>query len=281
MRHGEMTEEEAAVHPQRHILTRALGVSAEVEADMWELALGTGDRVLLCSDGLTNEVGADEIEDILRRGRRPRGGGGAAGRVGQRARRRRQHHRGRGRRAGGRAGRRCLVQGDAARAGRRRRRSAAGHRGGRRGRAGSGGTGRAAVRPPSEPPGGSPSRPTRPPSSPPSGGTTRSRRAPASSSATSRPRWPRPGRAATSSSWARGLGAGGPLDRPGPPAARAAGSGKPPGKESRGRAGGGWASPAASRRGCGIRPPGGRGACRRLLRAQVVRVRQLDRDRAG
>jgi serine/threonine protein phosphatase PrpC len=65
MRHGEMSEEEAAVHPQRHILTRALGVSAEVEADMWELEVRTGDRVLLCSDGLTNEVGAEEIAGIL------------------------------------------------------------------------------------------------------------------------------------------------------------------------------------------------------------------------
>ncbi len=66
MRHGEMTEEEAAVHPQRHILTRALGVSAQVETDMWQLELRTGDRVLLCSDGLTNEVGSDEMAGILR-----------------------------------------------------------------------------------------------------------------------------------------------------------------------------------------------------------------------
>ena len=66
MRHGEMTEAEAAVHPQRHILTRALGVSSEVEADMWELELRSGDRVLLCSDGLTNEVGIDEMAEILR-----------------------------------------------------------------------------------------------------------------------------------------------------------------------------------------------------------------------
>ena len=66
MRHGEMTEAEAAVHPQRHILTRALGVSSEVETDMWELELHTGDRVLLCSDGLSNEVGLDEMADILR-----------------------------------------------------------------------------------------------------------------------------------------------------------------------------------------------------------------------
>ena len=36
MRHGEMTEAEAAIHPQRHILTRALGVSSEVDADMWD-----------------------------------------------------------------------------------------------------------------------------------------------------------------------------------------------------------------------------------------------------
>ncbi len=65
MRQGEMTEEEAAVHPQRHILTRALGVSAEVDADMWELELRTGDRLVLCSDGLTNEVGSDEMAGIL------------------------------------------------------------------------------------------------------------------------------------------------------------------------------------------------------------------------
>ena len=66
MRHGEMTEQEAAVHPQRHILTRALGVSDQVDTDMWELELRTGDRVLLCSDGLTNEVGSDEMAAILR-----------------------------------------------------------------------------------------------------------------------------------------------------------------------------------------------------------------------
>ncbi len=65
MRHGEITEAEAAVHPQRHILTRALGVSSDVQTDMWELELRTGDRVLLCSDGLSNEVGMDEMAGIL------------------------------------------------------------------------------------------------------------------------------------------------------------------------------------------------------------------------
>ncbi len=65
MRHGEMTEEEAAVHPQRHILTRALGVAPDVDVDMWELGLHAGDRVLICSDGLTNEVGLEEMQSIL------------------------------------------------------------------------------------------------------------------------------------------------------------------------------------------------------------------------
>jgi len=65
MRHGEMTEAEAAVHPQRHILTRALGVGPEVEVDMWELRLHADDRVLLCSDGLSNELGLEEMAQLL------------------------------------------------------------------------------------------------------------------------------------------------------------------------------------------------------------------------
>jgi PPM family protein phosphatase len=65
MRHGEMTEEEAAVHPQRHILTRALGVSSEVEADMWDLKLRSGDRLVLCSDGLSNELTSEELAEVL------------------------------------------------------------------------------------------------------------------------------------------------------------------------------------------------------------------------
>ncbi len=65
MRHGEMTEEEAAVHPQRHILTRALGVSSEVEADMWDLQLRSGDRLVLCSDGLSNELTSEELAEVL------------------------------------------------------------------------------------------------------------------------------------------------------------------------------------------------------------------------
>ncbi|MGH9092774.1 MAG: Stp1/IreP family PP2C-type Ser/Thr phosphatase, partial [Acidimicrobiales bacterium] len=65
VRHGELTEAEAAVHPHRHILTRALGVAAGVEVDLWELHLQVGDRLLLCSDGLTNEVDPAGIAGVL------------------------------------------------------------------------------------------------------------------------------------------------------------------------------------------------------------------------
>jgi PPM family protein phosphatase len=65
MRQGEISEEEAAVHPQRHILTRALGISTEVETDMWELQLRSGDRIVLCSDGLSNELTNEQIGEVL------------------------------------------------------------------------------------------------------------------------------------------------------------------------------------------------------------------------
>ena len=62
---GELTPDEAAQHPQRHILTRALGVAPVVEVDAWELVPQGGDRYLLCSDGLSNEVDAGLIATIL------------------------------------------------------------------------------------------------------------------------------------------------------------------------------------------------------------------------
>jgi PPM family protein phosphatase len=65
VRQGELTPEEAAVHPHRHVLTRALGIEAEVVLDIWDLEAEVGSRYLLCSDGLTNEVADEEIADIL------------------------------------------------------------------------------------------------------------------------------------------------------------------------------------------------------------------------
>lgn len=65
VRRGQLTEAEAASHPHRHILTRALGISSGVDVDLWELHLRQGDRILLCSDGLTNEVDSDQIASFL------------------------------------------------------------------------------------------------------------------------------------------------------------------------------------------------------------------------
>jgi len=66
LRDGSITEEEAAHHPQRHVITRVLGTSPDVDVDLFELRLNEGDRVLLCSDGLTNEVSEEEIIRVLR-----------------------------------------------------------------------------------------------------------------------------------------------------------------------------------------------------------------------
>ncbi len=65
VRTGELTPEEAAVHPHRHVLTRALGVAEGVAVDLWRVVPVRGDRFLLCSDGLTNELTDDEIAAVL------------------------------------------------------------------------------------------------------------------------------------------------------------------------------------------------------------------------
>ncbi|HXF57223.1 MAG TPA: Stp1/IreP family PP2C-type Ser/Thr phosphatase [Actinomycetota bacterium] len=66
VREGRLTPEEAERHPQRSILTRALGVEGEVEPDRVTVSLRPGDRVLLCTDGLTGMVDAARIERVLR-----------------------------------------------------------------------------------------------------------------------------------------------------------------------------------------------------------------------
>lgn len=64
---GQISEAQAAVHPQRHVLTRALGVEPAIEVDIIELAPKHGDRYLLCSDGLPREVSDDQIAAVLSR----------------------------------------------------------------------------------------------------------------------------------------------------------------------------------------------------------------------
>ena len=64
VRLGRLTPEEAAVHPRRHQLTRVLGADERLEVDVTSLDVQAGDRVLLCSDGLSNELSADEIASL-------------------------------------------------------------------------------------------------------------------------------------------------------------------------------------------------------------------------
>lgn len=65
---GEISSEEVASHPQRHMLTRTLGLTRFVNVDEFDLSLETGDRLLLCSDGLTEMVGDDVIGEALSNG---------------------------------------------------------------------------------------------------------------------------------------------------------------------------------------------------------------------
>jgi len=62
---GELTPAQADIHPHRHILTRALGVGPDVDVDVWEVVPRQGDRIVLCSDGLSNELSNEAITRVL------------------------------------------------------------------------------------------------------------------------------------------------------------------------------------------------------------------------
>ncbi|HEV2768953.1 MAG TPA: Stp1/IreP family PP2C-type Ser/Thr phosphatase [Solirubrobacteraceae bacterium] len=66
MRQGKLTPEEASAHPQRSIITRALGPEPEVQVDSHTWPAEPGDVYLLCSDGLTSMVSEGEIGELLR-----------------------------------------------------------------------------------------------------------------------------------------------------------------------------------------------------------------------
>ena len=65
MRHGELSEQEAQDHPHHGVLTRALGVGPDVELDSAAHPAEEGDRLLVCTDGLSNEVPNDEIASLM------------------------------------------------------------------------------------------------------------------------------------------------------------------------------------------------------------------------
>ncbi len=64
VRMGRLTPEEALTHPRRHQLTRAIGVDDNVEIDVLSLHVQAGDRVLLCSDGLSNELAPEQLAEL-------------------------------------------------------------------------------------------------------------------------------------------------------------------------------------------------------------------------
>ncbi len=67
VREGRLTPEQADVHPQRSIITRALGIDAAVNVDLVPVEIQPGDRILLCSDGLTTMLRPSDIATVLRR----------------------------------------------------------------------------------------------------------------------------------------------------------------------------------------------------------------------
>ncbi len=65
---GSITEEQASTHRARHVLTRVLGIGNYVEADSFQVPVQDGDRLLLCSDGLVNEIQEAQIAELLAAG---------------------------------------------------------------------------------------------------------------------------------------------------------------------------------------------------------------------
>lgn len=70
---GEIDEEIAHIHPLRHVITRALGTYAVIESDLSAEQIQPGDKVLLCSDGLSSKVDHDAIERLVNDGKSPMG----------------------------------------------------------------------------------------------------------------------------------------------------------------------------------------------------------------
>ena len=66
VRLGELTPEEGRNHPDKNILTRAVGTNEEVKIDFFDVKLETGDQILMCSDGLSNMVEDQRIFEILK-----------------------------------------------------------------------------------------------------------------------------------------------------------------------------------------------------------------------
>ncbi len=67
VRSGQIGREEARNHPEKNVITRAVGVKSRLRIDFFDIALYEGDRFLLCSDGLTNMVEDEDIFEMVKR----------------------------------------------------------------------------------------------------------------------------------------------------------------------------------------------------------------------
>ena len=65
---GIITREEAEVHEERYKITKAVGAEAEIEPDISRIKISKGDKIILCSDGLSGELGDEQMEEILAKG---------------------------------------------------------------------------------------------------------------------------------------------------------------------------------------------------------------------
>ncbi len=73
---GKLLKEDMRTHPNKNIITRALGTNSEVKADCFEIEVDEGDVLLLCSDGLSNMLEDEKIERIIRSNRENMGEAG-------------------------------------------------------------------------------------------------------------------------------------------------------------------------------------------------------------
>ena len=66
VRRGELKQEEARLHPDKNVITRAVGAEPEIIIDIFELEIGADDQILMCSDGLTNMIDDAQILTLIR-----------------------------------------------------------------------------------------------------------------------------------------------------------------------------------------------------------------------
>ena len=62
---GKITETEAQNHPQKNVITRAVGTEPTIDIDVYEFGLKDGDIILLCTDGLSNMINDEEIKNTI------------------------------------------------------------------------------------------------------------------------------------------------------------------------------------------------------------------------